>query len=173
MAKAWRRCATLLSVQRRVCNSSLLPSRAPISGDNVVSSPFEGEATYPELNLYSHVYRHFSKYGSRVAVVDGVSGREYMFNEVDESTAKFSSALNRMGFSRGSVLSICSPNVPEYCSVFFGALASGGTVSPVNPTYTAEELAYQFQNSATEPLSLQYCPLSRRQRRRLGWRESS
>ena len=128
-------------------------SRAPISGDNVVSSPFEGEATYPELNLYSHVYRHFSKYGSRVAVVDGVSGREYTFNEVDESTAKFSSALNRMGFSRGSVLSICSPNVPEYCSVFFGALASGGTVSPINPTYTAEELAYQFQNSATDVIA--------------------
>ncbi|CAI8027319.1 Probable 4-coumarate--CoA ligase 1 [Geodia barretti] len=58
-----------------------------------------------------------------------------------------------MGFSRGSILSICSPNVPEYCSVFFGALASGGTVSPVNPTYTAGELAYQFENSATDMIA--------------------
>ena len=127
-----------------------LPVAAQISSDNVVSSPFKAEATYPELNLYSLVYRNFRKFGSKVAIVDGVTGRDYTFNEVDESTSKFYSALNRMGFSRGSVLSICSPNVPEYCSAFFGALASGGTVSPVNPTYTAGELAYQFKNSATD-----------------------
>ena len=145
-------------IQRCLSSSTSLPSstsaiRAPISQDNVVSSPFEAEAKYPELNLYSHVFRDFSKYGPRVAIVDGVTGREYTFNEVDENTSKFSSALNRMGFSRGSVLSLCSPNVPEYCSVFFGALASGGTVSTVNPTYTAEELAYQFQNSATDMIA--------------------
>ena len=142
--------------QRCLSNSpSLLSStaiRAPISSDNVVSCPFEA-ATYPELNLYSHVFRDFSKYGPRVAVVDGVTGREYTYNEVDENTSKFSSALNRMGFSKGNVLSICSPNVPDYCSVFFGALASGGTVSTVNPTYTAHELAYQFENSATDVIA--------------------
>ena len=124
--------------------------RAPISQGNVVSSPFESPAAYPEVNLYSHVFRDFPKHGHRVAIVDGVTGREYTFNEVDETTAKFSSALNRLGFSSGNVLSLCSPNVPEYCSVFFGTLASGGIVSTVNPSYTAEELAYQFQNSATD-----------------------
>ena len=134
-------------------NITQLPVTAKISSDNVVSSPFKAEATYPELNLYTLVYRNFRKFGSKVAIVDGVIGRDYTFNEVDESTSKFSSALNRMGFSRGSVLSICSPNVPEYCSVFFGALASGGTVSPVNPTYTAGELANQFQNSATDMIA--------------------
>ena len=48
-----------------------------------------------ELNLYSLVYR---KFGSKVAIVDGVTGRDYTFNEVDESTSKFSSALNRIPF---------------------------------------------------------------------------
>ena len=125
---------------------------APISPDNVVSSPFESRH-YPEVSLYSHVFQNFSKYGSRVAIVDGVSGKEYTFNEVNESTAKFSSALNRMGFSKGDVLSICSPNIPEYGTAFFGAIASGGIVSMVNPTYTADELAFQFKNSGTKMIA--------------------
>ena len=123
--------------------------RAPIDREtNVVSSPFE-KVTYPEVNLYSFVFNDVSKHGSKVAIVDGLSGREHTFNEVHECTAKFSSALNRMGFSRGSVLSICCPNIPEYCTLFFGALASGGVVSTVNPAYTSGELAYQFENSGS------------------------
>lgn len=135
-----------LSTQRRASAPAIT---APISESNVVTCPFEA-GTYPEVNLYSHVYKNMSKYGSKVAIIDGVSGREYTFNEIDETTARFSSALNRMGFSKGSVLSLCSPNSPQYCTLFFGALASGGMVSTVNPSYTAEELAYQFKNSGTD-----------------------
>ena len=142
-----------VSVTKRCLSLSPLCSAtplitAPISPSNVVTSPFES-ATYPEVNLYSLVFKHVSNYGSRVAIIDAVSGRDYTFNEVVESTAKFSSALNRMGFSKGSVLSICSPNIPEYGALVFGALASGGIVSTVNPTFTAEELAYYFQNSGS------------------------
>lgn len=138
-----KRC--LSSSSRRLTST---PITAPISPDNVVTSPFE-PVVYPELNLYSCVFKDAAKYGSRVAIIDGVSGKEYTFNEVDENTSRFSSALNRMGFSKGSVLSLCAPNIPEYCTVLFGALASGGTVSTVNPSYTANELAYQFENSGT------------------------
>lgn len=143
-----------VNVAKRCLTSSPLLSStpiitAPISPDNVVTSPFE-TVSYPEVNLYSQVFKDVAKYGSKVAIVDGVSGREYTFNEVNESTSKISSAFNRMGFSKGSVLSICSPNIPEYCTVLFGALASGGIVSTVNPSYTADELAYQFENSGTD-----------------------
>ena len=134
------------SVQRRTSAPAIA---APISESNVVRCPFEA-GTYPEVSLYSHVYKSMSKHGSKVAIIDGVSGREYTFNEIDETTGKFSSALNRMGFSKGSVLSLCSPNIPQYSTLFFGALASGGIVSTVNPSYTADELAYQFKNSGSD-----------------------
>ena len=80
--------------------------------------------------------------------MDGVTAREYSYNEIGESTAKFSSALSRMGFKKNDVLSICAPNCPEYAVAFFGAVACGGIVSTVNPTYMTDELAYQFENSA-------------------------
>ena len=126
--------------------------KAPIGPDNVVASPFEA-VPYPKVSLYSQVFKDVAKHGPKVAIVDGVTGREYTYNEVDESTAKFSSALNRMGFKKNDVLSICAPNCPEYAMAFFGAIASGGTVSTVNPTYTEDELAYQFENSGTKILA--------------------
>ena len=139
----------LLVVRFHSSSLTISPTVAPISSTNVVSSPFKA-VPYPEVSLYSQVVKDFDKNGSRVAIVDGVSGREYTYNEIAESIAKFSSALNHMGFGKGDVVSICSPNIPEYGTVFLGALASGGTISTVNPTYTEDELAFQFKNSSAK-----------------------
>ena len=79
--------------------------------------------------------------------MDGTTGQEYSFNQIDELTSRFSSGLKRLGFNQSDVLSIVAPNSPAYPILFFGAIASGGVVSTCNPTYTAEELAYQFKNS--------------------------
>lgn len=119
-----------------------------ITPENVVKSPLP-DIDLPKLDLYSHVYQDFAKYGSKVAMVKGETGREYTFNEIDELTSKFSSSLRRQGFQQGDVLALVSPNIPEYVTVLFGTLAAGGTVCTCNPTYSADELAYQFQNSGT------------------------
>ena len=120
-----------------------------VAQDNTVRSP-KADLEVPQVSLYSHVFGNFAQYGKKTAIIDGFSGREYSFNEIDETTAKFSSALNRMGLQKGDVLAICAPNCPEYAVAFFGSLASGVTVSTCNPTYTANELAYQFKNSGSK-----------------------
>ena len=132
--------------------SSQLQLQAPIGDDNIVSSPFLS-VPYPKISLYKQVFKDFAKYGSRIAFVDGVTAKEYSYNEIAESTTKFSSALSRMGFKKNDVLSICAPNCLEYAVAFFGAVASGGIVSTVNPTYMSDELAYQFENSGTKILA--------------------
>ena len=104
----------------------------------------------PTVSLYNFVYKDFPKYGSKVALVRGETGREYTFNEIDELTSKFSSSLQRHGFQRGDVLALVSPNLPEYATVLFGTLAAGGTVCTCNPTYSVDELSYQFQNSGSK-----------------------
>ena len=120
-----------------------------ITPDNVVKSPFP-DIQIPETNLFSLVYRDFSKFGNKVALVNGATGREFSYSELESSTAKLSSALNRMGMQKGDVLSIVAPNRPEYCILFFATLASGGIVSTCNPTYTVDELVYQFKNSGAK-----------------------
>ena len=101
----------------------------------------------PETNVYNHVFQHFPKYGKKTALIDGVTGREYSYNEVQESVVNMASGLVRSGMQKGDVLALVSPNSAEFCTTFFSTLAMGGIVSTCNPNYTADELAYQFKNS--------------------------
>ena len=106
------------------------------------------EDTYiPESSFYNHIFQHFPKYGKKTALIDGVTGREYSYNEVQESVVNMASGLVRSGMEKGDVLALVSPNSAEFCTTFFSTLAMGGIVSTCNPQYTAEELAYQFKNS--------------------------
>ena len=104
----------------------------------------------PETNLYNHIFQHFPKYGKKTALIDGVTGREYSYNEVQESVVNMASGLVRSGMEKGDVLALVSPNSAEFCTTFFSTLAMGGIVSTCNPQYTAEELAYQFKDSKSK-----------------------
>ena len=64
------------------------------------------------------VSNNFSKFGTKIGLVDGISGREYSYNELDESTCKFSSGLQRMDFGKSDVMCIVLPNCPEYAVLF-------------------------------------------------------
>ncbi len=57
---------------------------------------------------------------------------------------RFGSALTRMGFQKGQVFAMISPNVPEFPIVMYGAAAVGMPVSLVNPAFTAEEMGRQL-----------------------------
>lgn len=120
-----------------------------IGSDYVVRSPLP-DIEIPKEDIYTMVSRNFSKFGTKIGMVDGISGREYSFNELDECTCKFSSSLQRRGFGRGDVMCVVSPNCPEYAVIFLGVLRAGGVVSTCNPTYTVDELAYQFKNSGAK-----------------------
>ena len=50
---------------------------------------------------------------------------------------RFGSALTRMGYKKGEVFAIISPNIPEFPIALYGASGAGMPVSLVNPTYTA------------------------------------
>ena len=114
--------------------------------DGVIKSPWT-DISIPETNIYDHISNRFPKYGRKTALIDGVTGREYSYNEVQESVVNMASGLVRSGMEKGDVLALVSPNSAEFCTTFFSTLAMGGIVSTCNPQYTAEELAYQFKNS--------------------------
>ncbi len=155
LSRAIRRCPAFclqgsLSRGLHAATTSHLDLRAAVGSDNIVRSPFPAiEPPHGQLNLCDQIMQNFSNFGPKIAVVNGITGREYSFNELSESIARLSSAFNRLGLQRGEVVALCAPNCPEYGVVFLATLASGGTVSTINPTYTADEIAYQFKNSGS------------------------
>ena len=117
--------------------------------DNVVCSSYP-DIEAPKQDIYGLISSGFSQYAGRVAIIDGVTGREYTYKEIDESICKFSTSLQRMGFARGDCLCIVLPNMPEYPVIVLGVLRSGGVVSPCNPAYKASELAFQFKDAGAK-----------------------
>jgi len=49
-------------------------------------------------------------------------------------------------------VAIALPNVPEFAAVFFGVLRAGLVAVPINPAYTARELAHVFADSGAAVL---------------------
>ena len=115
--------------------------------ENVVRSPFP-DVLIPKINLYNYIFQNSASLAQKIAIVKGETGREYSFLEIEETTRKVSSALNRSGLQKGDVVALATSNCPEYPIMFLATLASGGVVTTCNPAYTDEELTYQFTNSS-------------------------
>ena len=58
------------------------------------------------------------------------------YSELQSRIVKVGSALKRLGFGKGDVMTLVSPNCPEFCVIYMAATAIGITVSAVNPQYT-------------------------------------
>ena len=115
--------------------------------ENVIRSPFP-DVHIPETNLYNYIFQDITSFAQKIAIINGETGREHSFLEIEETTRKVSSALNRSGLQKGDVVALAISNCPEYPIIFLATLASGGVVSTCNPAYTEGELTYQFTNSS-------------------------
>jgi len=69
--------------------------------------------------------------------VDGVTGREVSYAELETMIAKVSSTLVRLGLvKKGSMLTMYCLNFIEFVVIYLAATAAGAIVSPVSPAYT-------------------------------------
>jgi acyl-CoA synthetase (AMP-forming)/AMP-acid ligase II len=110
------------------------------------TSPY-AEIEIPDLPVHGYVLAHAATYGDRVAMVDGPSGRTYTYAQVLDAVRRTAGGLTRRGFGREDVLALIAPNLPEYAIVFHAVSMAGGTVTTVNPTYGAEEIAFQLRDA--------------------------
>ena len=58
--------------------------------------------------------------------------------------------MRRLGAERGDVVAFILPNIPEFPVAFLGCAGAGLVVTTINPTYRAEEIAKQLENSGTK-----------------------
>jgi 4-coumarate--CoA ligase len=87
----------------------------------------------------------------RPALIDGVSGRTYSFAKLSDVIHRLAGGLVARGFAPGDTLALMAPNLPEYAIIFHAVAVAGGVVTTVNPTYGADEVAFQLRDAgATE-----------------------
>ncbi len=113
------------------------------------NSPFPN-VTIPSLPLPQVVLRLAQEMGDKPALIDGPTGRTLTYAQLAAGVSRAAAGLAQRGFKKGDVLAIYSPNLPEYPIAFLAAAQLGGLITPINPLFTAAELAGQLNDAKTK-----------------------
>jgi 4-coumarate--CoA ligase len=114
-------------------------------------SPFP-DVEIPDTALTPFVLRHVADRPDEPALIDGPTGRTLTYAQLDDAVRRLAGGLQARGFAKGDVLGIMAPNLPEYAVAFHGTAFGGGTVTTINPTYTAGEVHHQLVDSGARLL---------------------
>ena len=104
------------------------------------------------ISITDFTLRMADQLGDKPALIDGPSGRTQTFAELKQGIQLIAGSLAAQGFGPGDTMGIMAPNIPEYASFFHGAAYAGGTVTTINPTYTAGEVKHQLLDSGASIL---------------------
>jgi 4-coumarate--CoA ligase len=81
------------------------------------------------------------------------SDRKYTFAEVKAHATSFGEGLRDIwDWQKNDVLALYAPNDIDIPPVIYGTFFAGGVVTPANPGYSADELAYQLENAGAKAL---------------------
>ena len=95
-----------------------------------------------------------------VIYLDAETGRSYTYAQVCSTAIAFGKGLQaKWNWQKGDVLALFSPNSIDYPAVTWGCLWAGGVISPANPAYTADELAFQLRDAGAKALVTQVSSL--------------
>lgn len=82
--------------------------------------------------------------------------RYYTHASVKSTAAVFGEALlDNWHWQKGDVLSLFSLNDIDVAPCTYGTLYAGGVVSPANPAYSAEELAFMLKDAGVKAIATQ------------------
>jgi long-chain acyl-CoA synthetase len=107
--------------------------------------PAKWETTYVDV-----IRDAFTNFPQKAALA--FMGVEITFAELDRYTNRFADMLLKSGLKKGDVVGINLPNIPEYVIAWLGTLKAGCVVSGVSPLMSAEEMAYQLNDSQAKAL---------------------
>ena len=106
----------------------------------------------PDVPLSAYVLERAAELGDKPALIDGPTGRVVTYAQLLDQVRRLAGGLAARGFGPGGVLALMAPNVPEYAVVFHGVATAGGTITTINPTYTASEVHHQLTDAGASLL---------------------
>ena len=89
----------------------------------------------------------FVTFGEQPAIIDGTTGTTRTYAELTAGVDALAAHLVGLGLTPGQLVALVSPNDLDYATVLLAALKLGLTVSPMNPTLTADEMELQLRDA--------------------------
>ncbi|KAE8148032.1 hypothetical protein BDV25DRAFT_131569 [Aspergillus avenaceus] len=112
----------------------------------------------PNVDLWTFLFERKERQfpDDKIVYQDADTQRYYTYQGLKEAALSFGKGLKAMfDWRKGDVLALFTPNSIDTPVVMWGAHWAGGVVSPANPAYTLEELAFQLKNSGAKAVITQ------------------
>lgn len=101
----------------------------------------------PDGSLSEFLFAGLDEKADRPAFIEGISGRRISYRELWRGAQAVAAHLTGLGLKRGERVGVLAPNGIDYILAWQGAVLAGGVVTGINPSYTAEEIAYQIHDA--------------------------
>ena len=100
-----------------------------------------------DLSITERVFENLTTRPDAVVLTDGPTGRSLTAAAFMDQVKRLAGGLTQNGLGKGHTIALMAPNMPEYCTTFHGVAWAGGTITTINPTYTASEVNHQLIDS--------------------------
>ncbi|KAH8147373.1 uncharacterized protein LAJ45_08529 [Morchella importuna] len=110
----------------------------------------------PDKDIFSFLFERESKAypDNHVIYIDGNTKRELTYADTRQQAITFGIGLkSQWGWRKGDVLAVFSTNNIDTPPLIWGTMWASGTITPANPTYTVEELAFQLKASGAKAIA--------------------
>ncbi|CAG8157212.1 unnamed protein product [Penicillium salamii] len=117
----------------------------------------------PAVDLWTFLFERKDRAfpDDKILYQDAETQRYYTYKSLREASLDFGKGLRALwDWQKGDVLALFTPNSIDTPVLMWGTLWAGGVVSPANPGYTVDELAFQLKNSGAKGLATQVSALS-------------
>ena len=101
----------------------------------------------PTLSITDYILARADEFGDKPALIEGGTGRVVTHAELKRQILSLAGGLAARGVGPGTTWALLAPNQPEYVVALHGLALAGATVTTLNPTYGAEEIAFQLKDS--------------------------
>ncbi|KAF1920035.1 4-coumarate-CoA ligase-like protein [Ampelomyces quisqualis] len=112
----------------------------------------------PDVDLWAFLFERKDKpFGDdKVIYFDPYTKCSYTYSQVKEAAANFGKGLKHLwDWQQGDVLALYTPNSIDTPAITWGCHWAGGVLSPANPNYTVDELAFQLKDSGARAIVTQ------------------
>ena len=106
--------------------------------------------SYPAVSLPELLTHSAARFPTRPAI--RFYGRVISYGELDALVNQFAQVLIKLQVSKGSVVGLMLPNLPQTVIGHYGSLRAGALVTPINPLYVEREIEHQVTDCGCETI---------------------
>jgi len=110
------------------------------------------DISFPDQSITERVFDGLINRPDDIVLTDGVTGESLTARAFMDAVKSLAGGLTAKGYGKGCRVALIAPNSPDYCVIFHAVAWAGGTITTINPTYTAAEIKHQLNDSGAELL---------------------